>query len=98
MNISEVSEKGIASIIAVLSICLLLAIITGFLFPDSVGSLTHEIKDFLGLGSGTENSEEAFVPDTSTFYFSGSTFVFHFKKRTYSCSEDTTATWFLSQQ
>ncbi|MDM7918447.1 MAG: transglutaminase family protein [Methanosarcina sp.] len=69
MNISEVSEKDIASIIAVLSICLLLAIITGFLFPDSVGSLTHEIKDFLGLGSGTENSEEAFVPDTSTFTF-----------------------------
>jgi transglutaminase-like putative cysteine protease len=69
MNISEVSEKDIASIIAVLSICLLLAIITGFLFPDSVGSLTHEIKDFLGLGSGNENSEEAFVPDTSSFTY-----------------------------
>lgn len=69
MNISEASEKDIASIIAVLSICLLLAIITGFLFPDSVGSLTHEIKDFLGLGSGNENSEEAFVPDTSSFTY-----------------------------
>jgi transglutaminase-like putative cysteine protease len=69
MNISEASEKDIASVIAVLSICLLLAVITGFLFPDSVGSLTHEIKDFLGLDSGAENYEEVFVPDTSSFTF-----------------------------
>jgi len=67
MNISEVSEKDVASIIAVLCVCLLLVIMTGFLFPDSVGSLTHEIKDFLGLDSGAENSEEAFVPDMSSF-------------------------------
>jgi transglutaminase-like putative cysteine protease len=69
MNISKASEKDIASVIAVLSICLLLAVITGFLFPDSVGSLTHEIKDFLGLDSGAENYEEVFVPDTSSFTF-----------------------------
>lgn len=67
MNRPEVSEKDLASIIAVLCTCLLLVIITGFLFPNSVNSLTHELKGYLGLGSGAENSEGVFIPDITSF-------------------------------
>ncbi|MDI9394904.1 MAG: transglutaminase family protein [Euryarchaeota archaeon] len=69
MNSSEISEKDIASIIAILSICLLLVIIIGFIFPDSVGILTSKLINFLGLDSGGENSEKTFIPDTSSFTF-----------------------------
>ncbi len=67
MNSSEVSEKKVASIIAVLCMCLLLVIITGFLFPDSVRDVANELEDHLGLDFGGENSENAFIPDTSSF-------------------------------
>lgn len=67
MNSSEVSEKKIASIIAVLCMCLLLVIITGFLFPDSVSDLANKLEDHLGLDFGGKNSENAFIPDTSSF-------------------------------
>lgn len=67
MNRPEVSEKDIASIIATLSVFFLLVIITGFLFPNSVGSLTHELKDLLGLDSEAENPEEVFTPDIASF-------------------------------
>jgi transglutaminase-like putative cysteine protease len=69
MNISEVSEKDIASIIAFLCICLLLAIITGVLFPDSVSTLTDDVKGYLGLGPETENFETVFLPNTASFTF-----------------------------
>lgn len=69
MNRSEVSEKDIASIIAVLCTVLLLIIITGFLFPNTAGSLTDDLKGFLGLGSGAETSDEAFTPDIASFTF-----------------------------
>lgn len=67
MNSSEVSEKKVASIIAVLCMCLLLVIITGFLFPDSVSDLANKLEDHLGLDFGGKNSENAFIPDTSSF-------------------------------
>lgn len=69
MNSPEVSEKNLASIIAILCMLLLLVIITGFLFPNSVGSLTNELKDYLGLGSGDKDSEEIFIPDIASFTF-----------------------------
>lgn len=69
MNRSEISEKDIASIIAVLCIFLLLVIMTGVLFPNSVGNLTNELKDYLGLDSGAEDSDEVFIPDRASFTF-----------------------------
>ncbi|HII81491.1 MAG TPA: transglutaminase family protein [Methanosarcina sp.] len=69
MNRSEVSEKNVASISVVLFMCLLLVIITGFLFPNSVGSLKNELFNYLGLDFGDENSDVAFIPDTSSFTF-----------------------------
>ncbi|WP_410509378.1 transglutaminase family protein [Methanosarcina hadiensis] len=67
MNRSEVSEKDIASTIAVLCIILLLIIMTWFLFPNSVSSLTNDLKDFLGLDTGDENPDNIFTPDIASF-------------------------------
>lgn len=67
MNKPEISGKNAAPIIAVLGICLLLVTVTGFLFPETVGNFTHELKGYIGLGSGLENSGEAFIPDKASF-------------------------------
>ncbi|MHC1757582.1 MAG: transglutaminase family protein [Methanosarcina sp.] len=69
MNSSEVLEKNAPSIIAVLLICLVLVTITGFLFSDSLGNFTHELRNYLGLGAETESSEEVFIPDMASFTF-----------------------------
>ncbi|AKB61099.1 transglutaminase-like domain-containing protein [Methanosarcina mazei] len=66
MNRLEISEKELASIIAILCIFLLLLIITGFLFPNTAGNITDELKEYLGLSSGDE-AEEAFIPDIASF-------------------------------
>jgi transglutaminase-like putative cysteine protease len=69
MNYPEVSGKNAASMIAVLCICLVLAIMAGFLFPNSIGNFTHELRDYLGLGVESESSEEVFIPDTASFTY-----------------------------
>jgi transglutaminase-like putative cysteine protease len=67
MNNPEVSGKNAASIIAALGILLVLFTVTGFLFPETFGNFTHELKGYLGLGSESETSEEVFVPDIASF-------------------------------
>ncbi len=67
MNRLEISEKELASIIAILCIFLLLLIITGFLFPNTAGNITDELKEYLGLSSGGDEAEEAFIPDIASF-------------------------------
>ncbi|AKB19884.1 MULTISPECIES: transglutaminase family protein [unclassified Methanosarcina] len=69
MDKPEFSEKNALSIIAILFICLVLITITGFLFSDSVGNITHGLRDYLELGTESESSEEVFVPDTGSFTF-----------------------------
>jgi len=67
MTNPEVSGKNTASIIAVLCICLLLATMAGFLFSDSIGNFTHELRGYLGIGEEPENAEEVFIPDIASF-------------------------------
>ncbi|AKB78969.1 hypothetical protein MSHOH_2486 [Methanosarcina horonobensis HB-1 = JCM 15518] len=67
MNNSEVLEKNTPSTVLILLICLVLVTITGFFFSDSIGVFAHELKDYLGLGADSENSEQAFIPDTASF-------------------------------
>lgn len=67
MHNPEVPEKNAALIIAVLFVCLILVTVTGFLFSDSIGNFTHELKDYLGLGAEPESSEETFMPDMASF-------------------------------
>jgi len=62
-------EKNVPSILAVLFICLVLVAITGFLFSDSIGNFTNELKGYLGLGAESEISEEVFIPDIASFTF-----------------------------
>lgn len=62
----EVSGKNAVPIIAVLCICLVLVTMTGFLFSDSIGNFTRELRDYLGLGE-PESSEEVFIPDVASF-------------------------------
>ena len=67
MNNSEFLEKNAPSTIAILFVCLILVTLTGFFFSDSIGSLTHELRGYLGLSAELENSEEVFVPDMASF-------------------------------
>ena len=67
MTNPAVSGKNAATIIAVLCICLVLVTMAGFLFSDSIGNFTHELRDYIGLGADSESSEEAFIPDTASF-------------------------------
>ena len=50
MKNSRVSGKKAASIIAVLCICLLLVMMAGFLFSDSIDNFTNDLRIYLGLG------------------------------------------------
>ncbi|TFH04290.1 MAG: transglutaminase family protein, partial [Methanosarcina sp.] len=59
--------KNAVPIIAVLCICLVLVTMAGFLFSDSIGNFTHELRDYLGLGEEPEISEEVFTPDMASF-------------------------------
>ena len=67
MTNPEVSGKNAVPIIAVLCICLVLVTMTGFLFSDSSGNFTRELRDYLGLGEKPESSEEVFIPDIASF-------------------------------
>ena len=67
MTNPEFSRKNAASIIAVLCICLVLVTMAGFLFSDSIGNLTHGLRDYIGLGADSESSEEVFIPEIASF-------------------------------
>lgn len=67
MTNPEFSGKKAASIIAVLCICLVLVTMAGFLFSDSIGNFTHELRGYLGIGEEPESSEEVFIPDIASF-------------------------------
>ncbi|HIH92902.1 TPA: transglutaminase family protein [Methanosarcina acetivorans] len=62
-------EKNALSIIAVLFICLVLVTIIGFLFSESIGNFTNDLKGYLGLGAEPEISEEVFIPERASFTF-----------------------------
>jgi hypothetical protein len=58
-----VLRKKAASGIAVLCICLLLVMVVGFLFSDSIGSFANDLRIYLSLEPAVENQDEAFTPD-----------------------------------
>jgi len=62
-----VSGKNTVSVIAFLCICLLMVSMAGFLFLDSIDNFTNDLRVYLGLGSITENQEEVFTPDSTSF-------------------------------
>ncbi len=64
---SGVFRKKTASVIAVLCICLLLVMMVGFLFSDSIGNFANDLRIYLGLEPAVEYQDGVFTPDPASF-------------------------------
>ena len=69
MKEQGVSGKNAASTIAVLCICLVLIIMTGSLFSDSIKVFTEDLKGYLSSSPEHEIQEEVFTPEKASFTF-----------------------------
>lgn len=61
--------KEAASIIAVLCVCLVLAVITGVLSSDSIENFRDEVTDYISLGLISGSKDCAFTPEPTSFTF-----------------------------
>jgi transglutaminase-like putative cysteine protease len=63
----RVLRKKTASVIAVLCICLLLVMMAGFLFSDSIGNFANNLRIYLSLEPAVENQDGVFTADPASF-------------------------------